>query len=67
MAVCNFFLQGRCRFGGEFLSIRATLNAVTNGFSERCKNEHPGQATMGSSGNRFGALSGGGGFGGTFV
>lgn len=31
-------------------------------FLDRCKNEHPGQTTVGS-GNRFGALSGGG-FGG---
>lgn len=28
-------------------------------FLDRCKNEHPGQTTVGS-GNRFGALSGGG-------
>ncbi|KAJ6111863.1 hypothetical protein N7523_007924 [Penicillium sp. IBT 18751x] len=28
-------------------------------FGDRCKFEHPGRATSGSSGNRFGALSGG--------
>ena len=34
--------------------------------SDRCKFEHPGRATAGTSGNRFGALSGGG-FGGKLV
>ncbi|KAL4951448.1 hypothetical protein BDW69DRAFT_39128 [Aspergillus filifer] len=48
MVVCNFFLQNRCRYGN------------------RCKYEHPGQQQQQqgfTSGNRFGALSSGGGSG----
>ncbi|KAJ5153075.1 uncharacterized protein N7482_009553 [Penicillium canariense] len=38
-------------------------NEEANPHRDRCKYEHPGRATVGTSGNRFGALSGGG-FGG---
>lgn len=77
MVVCSFFQQGRCKFGGMMAYIFDTSHLSWHtssngnpilGFSDRCKYEHPGQSTFGS-GNRFGALSGGGfgGMSGLFV
>ena len=43
MAVCKFFLQGNCKFGGNY-SLRSTHNHghLTEN-KDRCKNEHPGR------------------------
>ncbi|KAJ5820076.1 hypothetical protein N7474_005667 [Penicillium riverlandense] len=55
MVVCTYFQQGRCKFGGMFSRVQIKQGA--NHASDRCKFEHPGRQTTGSSGNRFGALS----------
>lgn len=60
MVVCSFYQQGRCKFGGKlFLRTCNAPEIVADLESDRCRYEHPGRASTGASGNRFGALSGG--------
>jgi nucleoporin NUP42 len=64
--VCQFFLQGRCKFGGMVLSMATLLideprKFELTSFSDNCKNEHPsGQdsaQSQGGFGNRFAPLN----------